>query len=117
MMDWERDELINVLTGMLEQSERDVQERIVWHFFMIHDDYGQRIAKNIGLTVDDVKHLGPLAVQDFTEEEKQRLANLGNNGDTIDPEQWGTWTSSVVNHQVSAEDVLSGKLGSLTYSE
>ncbi|MGJ9371711.1 catalase [Nesterenkonia sp. CF4.4] len=117
MMDWERDELINVLTGMLEQSERDVQERIVWHFLMIHDDYGQRIAKNIGLTVDDVKHLQPLPVQNFTEEETQRLANLGNNGDTIDPEQWGRWTGSVENRQASGEDVLAGTLGTPSYSE
>src|SRR5690606_5293517 len=52
MLDWERDELVNVMTGQLNQCERDVQERMVWHFFMIHDDYGARVAAGIGLTLD-----------------------------------------------------------------
>lgn len=113
MMDWERDELVKVLGGMLSDCERDVQERMLWHFFMIHDDYGKRVGEIIGLTADDVKHLKPLPKQTFTDEENKRLENLGNNGDVIDPKQWGQQTSSVINHQVTAEDVLNGSLGNL----
>lgn len=110
MQDWERDDLIENLSGMMQVCERDVQERMLWHFWMVHDDYGTRIAKNIGMSVDDVKHLKPLAKQVLTDEDKKRLENLGNNGDTIDPSAWGQWTSSVANRQATAEEVLGGTL-------
>ncbi|WP_022872599.1 catalase [Nesterenkonia alba] len=116
MNDWERDELVNVLGGMLADCERDVQERMIWHFFMVHDDYGKRVGEKIGITAEDVKHLQPLPTQKLTDEELKRLENLGHNGDVIDPTQWGQWTSSVVNHQVDAESVLSGTLGNLEYT-
>ncbi|ROR71821.1 catalase [Bogoriella caseilytica] len=116
MNDWERDELINVLGAMMAESERDVQERMLWHMFMVHDDYGQRIGEVIGMTAEDVKHLKPLPRQQLSEAELERLAHLGSNGDVIDPTQWGHWTSSVRNHSVTAEQVLSGELGDLEYS-
>jgi catalase len=117
MNDWERDELVTTLGGLLADCERDVQERMLWHLFMVHDDYGRRVGEHIGLTADDVRHLEPLPTQRLTEEESKRLANLGDNGDVIDPTQWGRWTSSVINHRVTAEDVLSGSLGRLPYTE
>lgn len=83
--------------------------------FMIHDDYGSRVGEYIGKTAEDVRHLQPLPTQSFTDEEKKRLENLGSNGDLLDKSQWGDWTSSVVNHQVTAEQVLEG-LGSLEYT-
>ena len=46
----------------------------------------------------------------LTDEDKRRLQNLGNNGDKIDPTVWGQWTSSVKNHQATAEEVLMGKI-------
>ncbi|MHB0774214.1 catalase [Halomonas sp. WWR20] len=110
MMDWERDELVNVLGGMLQQCERDVQERMMWHLFLVHDDYGKRVGQMIGMSADDVRHLEPLPKQVLTDEDKQRLQKLGNNGDQIDPSVWGQWTSSVVNRQAKAEDVLNGTL-------
>lgn len=116
MNDWERDELIKVMGSMLADCERDVQERMIWHFYMIHDDYGDRVGSHIGVTAEDVRHLEPLPTQTFTEAEQSRAQNLGSNGDKLDPAQWGHWTSSVVNHRVSAEDVLSGELGNLEYS-
>lgn len=115
MNDWERDELVKVMGVMLSSCESDVQERMLWHFFMIHDDYGSRVGEQLGLSVDDVKHLEPLPGQRLTDEENTRLRNLGNNGDTLDTSQWGQWTSSVINHQVSAEQVLNGSLGDLGY--
>jgi len=108
MMDWERDDLVNNLGDLLSQCERDVQERMLWHLFMIHDDYGTRVGQKIGLSASDVAKLAPLPTQILTEEEKKRLQSLGRNGDRIDPTVWGKWTSSVHNHGATAEDVLSG---------
>ena len=57
MMDWERDDLVKNLGDLLGQCERDVQERMVWHLLLVHDDYGTRVGKAIGITADDVQHL------------------------------------------------------------
>jgi catalase len=108
MMDWERDDLVNNMGTLLGDCERDVQERMVWHFLMIHDDYGKRVGEIIGITADDVAKLQPLPGQVLTDDDKRRLQNLGNNGDKIDASVWGQWTSSVKNHQATAEDVLGG---------
>ncbi|MFL4993420.1 MAG: catalase, partial [Microvirga sp.] len=108
MMDWERDDLVHNMGTLLGQCERDVQERMLWHFFLIHDDYGTRVGKMLGMTANDVRHLEPLPKQVLTEEDKRRLQKLGNNGDKIDPTVWGQWTSSVKNHKASAGEVLSG---------
>lgn len=112
MMDWERDDLIDNMGALLSACERDVQERMLWHFFLIHDQYGQGVAEKLGLRVDDLRHLEPLKGQVLTDEDRQRLANLGNNNDPIDPEVWGQWTSSVRNHRATAEEVLEGRLPS-----
>ncbi len=108
MMDWERDDLVGNMGGLLGQCQRDVQERMLWHLLLVHDDYGTRVGQALGMTADDVKHLEPLPGQVLTDEDRSRLAKLGNNGDVIDPTVWGTWTSSVTNYQASAEEVLSG---------
>jgi catalase len=108
MMDWERDDLILNMGDLLGQCERDVQERMIWHLLLVHDDYGRRVGEAIGITAENVRHLEPLPGQLLTEEEQRRLKTLGNNGDTIDPAMWGTWTSSVKNYKASAEEVLGG---------
>ncbi|MGZ8379670.1 MAG: catalase [Gemmatirosa sp.] len=108
MMDWERDDLVQNMGDLLNQCQRDVQERMVWHFLLVHDDYGTRVGEAIGLSAEDVRHLQPLAGQVLTDEDRRRLQKLGNNSDTIDPTVWGTWTSSVKNHQATAEEVLGG---------
>lgn len=108
MMDWERDDLVLNIGSALQQCERDVQERMLWHLFLIHDDYGRRVGEMIGMTADDVKGLEPLPGQVLTEEDERRRANLGNNGDKIDPSAWGKWTSSVKNRKATAEEVLAG---------
>jgi len=108
MMGWERDDLVKNMGDLLRQCERDVQERMLWHFFMVHDDYGMRVGKALGLTAADVKHLPPLATQVLTDAEKARLQKLGNNGDKIDPSAWGQWTGSVKNHKATADEVLGG---------
>ena len=108
MMDWERDDLVLNMGTLLGQCERDVQERMLWHLFMIHDDYGKRVGEMLAITADDVRNLPPLPKQVLTDDEKRRLENLGRNGDRIDPTVWGQWTSSVLNYKALAEEVLGG---------
>ncbi|ATD67267.1 catalase [Luteimonas chenhongjianii] len=112
MMDWEREDLIDTMATMLSACERDVQERMLWHFFLVHDRYGQGVAEKLGMAVGDVRHLEPLKGQVLTDEDQQRLKRLGNNDDAIDPGAWGKWTSSVENRRATAEQVLQGGLRS-----
>jgi catalase len=77
---WEKDDLVANLVEALSQCERPIQERMVWHFFMCDDEYGQRIGDGLGISADDVRGLAPLASQTLTEAEVQRAQNLGKNG-------------------------------------
>ena len=77
---WEKDELVANFVDALSKCERHIQERMVWHFFMVEDELGQRVGEGIGITADDVRHLEPLPTQTLTDEELQRAANLGKNG-------------------------------------
>jgi catalase len=77
---WEKDDLVANLVGALSKCERHIQERMVWHFFMVEDELGQRVGEGIGISADDVRHLEPLPTQTLNEEEQQRLQNLGKNG-------------------------------------
>jgi catalase len=78
--EWERDDLVANLVDALSQCERQIQERMVWHLLMCEDELGLRVGDGLGITPDDVRQLLPLATQTLSEEEQQRLANLGNNG-------------------------------------
>jgi catalase len=108
MQDWERDDLVHNMADNLSHCERDVQERMLWHFFLIHDDYGARVGKALGLGAEEVRHLEPLRGQVLTDEDQERLKKLGENGDRIDPGAWGKRTSSVENRQATAKEVLGG---------
>ena len=77
---WEKDDLVANLVGALQQCRREIQERMVWHFFMCEDELGQRVGDGLGITADDVRGLSPLQTQTLSEEEQQRAANLGKNG-------------------------------------
>ncbi|TFV56768.1 catalase [Geodermatophilus sp. DF01-2] len=77
---WEKDDLVANLVGALQQCRREIQERMVWHFFMCEDELGQRVGEGLGITADDVRGLPPLQSQTLSEEEQQRAANLGKNG-------------------------------------
>jgi catalase len=77
---WERDDLITNLVSLLGKCDRHIQERMVWHLFMCEDELGHRVADGLGLSVDDVRHLEPLATQTLSEAELERLRNLGHNG-------------------------------------
>ncbi|GAA4188175.1 catalase [Microbispora amethystogenes] len=80
MEQWERDDLVENLVGQLSQCVRPIQERMVWHFLLVEDDLGLRVGEGLGITPDDVQHLEPLASQDLTDEDRQRLSALGKNG-------------------------------------
>ncbi|MCF6508316.1 catalase [Blastococcus sp. MG754426] len=77
---WEKDDLVTNLVGALQQCRREIQERMVWHFFMCDDEWGQRVGEALGISADDVRGLEPLQTQTLSEEELQRAANLGKNG-------------------------------------
>ncbi|WNB86897.1 catalase [Cellulomonas sp. ATA003] len=77
---WEKDELVANLVAALEQCDRPIVERMVWHFLMCEDELGLRVGEGVGLTPDDVRHLPPLQSQTLSEDELERLANLGKNG-------------------------------------
>ncbi|WP_017570173.1 catalase [Nocardiopsis halotolerans] len=80
MEQWERDDLVHNFTTMLSQCERPIQERMVWHLLLVEDDLGLRVGKRLGIGPGDVAHLDPLQSQDLTDEDRQRLAHLGQNG-------------------------------------
>ncbi len=77
---WEKDDLVANLVTALGKCDRPIQERMVWHFLMCEDELGQRVGEGIGISADDVRGLAPLATQTLTDEEMQRLENLGKNG-------------------------------------
>jgi catalase len=108
MLDWEREDLVRNMGDLLAQCERDVQERMIWHFLLIHDDLGTRVGNAIRLSAADVRHLEPLPGQVLTAEDQARLKKLGGNGDAIDAAKWGRWTGSVANERATAEQVLGG---------
>lgn len=79
MEDWERDDLVKNFTDLLSQCDRPVQERMVWHFLLVENDLGLRVGEGIGISPQDVAHLRPLDGQDLTDEDRARLARLGDN--------------------------------------
>jgi len=68
------------LVDLISQAAREVQERMLWHFYLVEDDLGRRVGEGLGITLDEVKDLPPLRSQTLSEEEQARLANLGHNG-------------------------------------
>src|SRR4051812_10980920 len=77
---WEKDDLVENLVGALSQCDRPIQERMVWHLLMCEDELGLRVGEGLNIGPDDVRHLEPLATQTLSEDELQRVANLGKNG-------------------------------------
>jgi catalase len=78
---WEKDDLVANLTGLLAQCDRHIQERMVWHLYLCDDELGDRIGREgLGIGAEDVKHLPPLRSQGWGPEEQQRLEHLGQNG-------------------------------------
>ena len=77
---WEKDDLVANLVDALSQCDRRIQERMLWHLYMVEDELGARVGEGIHIALDEVADMAPLATQTLTEEEEQRRQNLGNNG-------------------------------------
>ncbi|GAA2991533.1 catalase [Streptomyces fulvorobeus] len=79
MEGWEQDDLVTNLVDQLSQCPRAVQERMVWHFLLVENDLGLRVGDGLGISPKDVAGLEPLAGQDLSEDDRKRLARLGDN--------------------------------------
>ncbi|MEV0022544.1 catalase [Streptomyces atroolivaceus] len=79
MEEWERDDLVKNFTDLFAQCTRPVQERMVWHCLMADNDLGLRVGEGLGIGPGDVSHLPPLATQNLDDDERKRLARLGDN--------------------------------------
>ncbi|GGJ79992.1 catalase [Pilimelia anulata] len=79
MQPWERDDLVRNLVDLLGQCDRPIRERMVWHFLLVENDLGTRVGDGLGVSAYDVSALRPLAGQELTPEDRDRLANLGKN--------------------------------------
>jgi catalase len=99
---WERDDFVANISGAIAQCDRAIQERMIWHMYMCEDEMGQRIGEAVGITLDEIKHLKPLASQTLSDEELDRLRNLGANG-TRNTEGF-TMTHCVPNERVAVAD-------------
>jgi catalase len=77
---WEKDDLVANFVDLIGQAARPVQERMLWHFYLVEDELGARVGEGLGITLAEVKDLPPLASQTLSDDELARLANLGNNG-------------------------------------
>src|SRR5918998_4468390 len=77
---WEKDDLVANLVDALSQCDRPIQERMLWHLYMVEDELGARVGDGIGIGLDEVKDMEPLPKQALTDEEEQRRRNLGSNG-------------------------------------
>ena len=80
MEQWEKDDLVANFVANIGEAVRPVQERMLWHFYMCDDELGARVGEGLGISLDEVKDLGPLATQTLNEEESERMKNLGHNG-------------------------------------
>lgn len=57
--DTQRDHCIENIAGGLGQVRKDIQERMLKHFFLISDEYGSRVAKAIGWSDEDAAKCKP----------------------------------------------------------
>jgi catalase len=80
MEQWEKDDLVHNLVTNVGEAAREVQERMVWHFLLCDDELGARVGEGLGISADDVRHLPPLQSQTLSDDELDRVANLGKNG-------------------------------------
>jgi catalase len=80
MEDWERNDLVNNFIALISQASREVQERMLWHFYLVEDELGARVGEGLGISLEEIRDLPPLQSQTLSDDELARLANLGQNG-------------------------------------
>ncbi|QEE61456.1 catalase [Salinibacterium sp. dk2585] len=101
--DWEKDDLVLNFVTLIGEAARPVQERMLWHFYMCDDELGARVGEGLGIGLEEVADLGPLATQTLNAEESQRMQNLGKNGHRN--VEGLTMTHCVPNERVNMVDV------------
>src|SRR5690606_27012544 len=77
---WEKDDLVHNFVTLIGQASRPVQERMLWHFYMCDDELGARVGEGLGIRLEEVADLAPLATQTLSPNDVQRMQNLGKNG-------------------------------------
>lgn len=55
MSETDRQHLIENIVGAMKGARRDIQERMIKHFFKVDPEYGGRIAKGLGLPTESAK--------------------------------------------------------------
>jgi catalase len=80
MEDWERNDLVDNFIALISRASREVQERMLWHFYLVEDELGARVGDGLGIALEEIRDLPPLQSQTLSDAELARLANLGQNG-------------------------------------
>jgi catalase len=65
---------------MISEAASHVQDRMVWHFLLVDEEYGQRVAEGLGVSLEQVAALEPLTTQTLGETDLARVAALPNPG-------------------------------------
>ncbi|MFP5364207.1 MAG: catalase [Thermoleophilia bacterium] len=101
---WERDDLVANLVDALSQCDRPIQERMLWHLYMCEDELGSRVGDGIGIGLEEVRDMAPLATQTLSDEEERRRRKLGDNGPR--DVEGHVMTHCVANERVAVADDL-----------
>jgi catalase len=78
LADWEREDLLQNISGDLKKCPENIQLRMVWHLYHCDESYGTEIAKRAGIDLERAKQLEPLAHHPGPH--RNRSATAGGNG-------------------------------------
>jgi catalase len=67
MKDKDREHLVSNIVGHLKNAQKRIQLRQTAIFYKVDADYGERVAKGLGLNVDDVKKLAAMSQEERVE--------------------------------------------------
>ncbi len=67
MKDKDREHLVSNIVGHLKNAQKRIQLRQTALFYKVDSDYGERVAKGLGLSVDDVKKLAAMSQEERVE--------------------------------------------------
>ena len=77
---WEKDDLVANFVANISETATAVQERMLWHFYMVDDELGARVGEGLDIPLERVASMEPLETQTLSEDEVARMRNLGHNG-------------------------------------
>ncbi len=58
--DRHRNDLVGNLVSALKKCDKQIQERMVWHFWHADENYGRLVAEGVGVGLEAAKRLAPL---------------------------------------------------------